>query len=101
MSSSAEAAPAALRSGSGTWVSVSLMVQSSCSGLVTGRHVAPDEFVDLGFDGSALEDDAAVGPFDPAVAGRVFWLGQNHEPALEAALRSLPLDPFARSVIES
>src|ERR1700730_345157 len=101
MSSSAAAAPAALRSGSGTWVSVSLMVQSSCSGLVAGRHVAPDEVVGLCFDSAALEDAAAVGPFDPAVAGRDFRLGQDHEPALEAALRGLPLDLLARRVIES
>src|SRR5882762_8376365 len=41
-------------------------VQSSwplASGLMAGRHIAPDKFADLGFDGGALQHHAAVGPF--------------------------------------
>src|SRR3954462_1595485 len=94
---------AALRSGSGTWVSVSLMVQSSwpsASGLIAGRHIAPDKFVDLGFDGGALQHHAAVGPFNFAVAGGDGRSGQNPQPPLEAPLGGLPLDPVAGGVVE-
>src|SRR3954471_11262342 len=100
--SSTTGASAALRSGSGTWVSVSLMAQSSWpSGLIAGRHVAPDKFVDLGFDRRALQHHAAISPFDPAVAGCDLRLGQDHQPALEAALGSLPLDLFAGSLVKT
>src|ERR1700712_4936303 len=94
---------AALRSGSGTWVSVSLMVQSSwpsASGLIAGRHIAPDEFVDLGFDGGALQHHAAVGPFNPAVAVGDGGFGQNPQPAFEAALSGLPFDSIAGGVVK-
>src|SRR6266700_2647037 len=103
MSASAGAAPGAFRSGSGTWVSVSLMVSSSSpsgSTLLAGRHVAPDEFVDLCFNGGALQHDAAVGPLDPAIAGRDFRFGEYHQAALEAALRRMPLDLLARGLVE-
>src|SRR5260370_12519209 len=100
--SSVGGASLAFRSGSGTWVSVSLMVQSSwpCPGRIAGRHVAPDKFVDLCLDRRALQHDAAVGPLDPAIAGLDLRLGQDHKTALEAALRRQLLDPFARSLIE-
>src|SRR5882757_2398819 len=100
--SSIGAALAALRSGSGTCASVSLMAHSSWPqpGLIAGRHIAPDKFVDLEFDGRALQHHAAVGPFDPAVAGRDLRLGQDHQPALETALRGQPLDALARAVVE-
>src|ERR1700722_17153979 len=88
---------AALRSGSGTCASVSLMVQSS--GLVTGRDVASDKFIDLGFDGLALQHDAAVRPFDFAVAGGDFRLGQDHETALEAALLGQQLHTLMGGVV--
>src|SRR3979490_599819 len=78
------------------------MVKSSRpSGLIAGRHIAPDKFVDLGFDGRALQHHAAVGPFDPAVAGCNLRLGQDHQPALEAALGGLPLDFLAGGLIEA
>src|SRR5882724_5324953 len=78
------------------------MVQSSRpSGLIAGRHVAPDKFVDLGFDGRALQHHAAIGPFDPAVAGCDLRLGQDHQPALEAALGGLPLDFLAGGFVEA
>src|SRR5258708_12136345 len=95
--SSIGAALAALRSGSGTCASVSLMAQSSWPqpGLIAGRHIAPDKFVDLEFDGRAFQHHAAVGPFDPAVAGRDLRLGQDHHPALQPALASLPLHLLA------
>src|SRR6266581_1877336 len=83
-----------LISGSGTCASVSLMAQSSwpLPGLIAGRHIAPDKFVDPGFDDRAFQHHTAVGPFDPAVAGWNLRLGQDDQPALEAALGGLPLD---------
>src|ERR1700676_2863746 len=100
--SSIGAALAALRSGSGTCASVSLMVQSSWPqvGLIAGRHVAPDKFVDLCFDRRALQHDAAIGPLDPAVAGLDFRLCQDHKTAREAALFHQPLDPLAGGLVE-
>ena len=65
-----------------------------------GRHVARDEFVDLGFDRRALQNDAAVSPFDPAVAGCDLGFGEDHESALEAGLFRQPLDPLMRALIE-
>src|SRR5476651_1617816 len=94
---------AALRSGSGTCASVSLMVQSSWPlgcGLLTGRDVAPDKFVDRGFDRRALQHNAAIGPFDFAIAGFDFWRCQNHQATLEAALLRQPLDLFARRLVK-
>src|SRR5580704_14759175 len=100
--SSTGAVLGALRSGSGTCASVSLMAQSSwpLPGLIAGRHIAPDKFVDLGFDGSAFQHHAAVGPFDPAVAGCDLRLGQDHQPALETALGGLPLDLVAGGLVK-
>src|SRR6478609_1451195 len=101
--SSVAGTSAALRSGSGTCVSVSLMVQSSWSlsrGLIAGRHVAPDKFVDLCFDRCALQHDAAIGPLDLAVAGVDVRLGQDHQTAREAALFGQPFDPLARGLVE-
>src|SRR5439155_1256955 len=46
------------------------------------------------------QHDAAVGPFDPAVAGCDIRLGQDHQPALEAALGSLSFDLFARRLVK-
>src|SRR6202046_1539011 len=89
---------AALRSGSGTCASVSLMVQSS--GLIAGRDVAPDKFVDLCFDRRALQHDAAVRPFNSAVAGLDFRLGQDHKTAFEAALLCQPFDPLVGGVVQ-
>src|SRR6267143_6777985 len=93
---------AALRSGSGTCPSVSLMVHSSWSWfrLTAGRYIASDKFVDLGFDRRALQHYAAVGPLDSAVAGRDFRLRQDHKAALEAALFRQPLDPLACDLVE-
>src|ERR1700712_1573588 len=94
---------AALRSGSGTWVSVSLMVQSSwpsTSGLMAGRHIAPDKFADLGFDGGAFQHDAAVRPFDPAVAVGDGGFGQDDEPAFEATLGGEPFDLLAHHLVK-
>src|SRR5438477_311411 len=68
--------------------------------LLLGRHVAPNEFVDPGFNGGALLHDTAVGPFDPAIAGRDFRLGEYHQTALEAALRRKPLDLLARGLVQ-
>src|SRR6195256_2348667 len=100
--SSIDGVLAALRSGSGTSASVSLMVQSSSPWfrLVAGRYVAPDKFVDLCFDRRALQHDAAIGPLDPAIAGLDFRLGQDHETALEAALFRQLLDPLACGLVE-
>src|SRR5258705_13034619 len=95
--SSVAGTSAALRSGSGTCASVSLMVQSSwplSRGLIAGRHVAPDKFVDLCFDRRALQHDAAIGPLDPAISGLDIRLRQDNETAPEAALFGHPLDPF-------
>src|SRR6202790_4577055 len=69
-------------------------------GLIAGRHVAPDKFVDLGFDRRAFQHDAAVGPLDPAVAGGDIRLRQDHQAALEAPLFPQPFDPFARALVE-
>src|SRR5215216_3349024 len=101
--SSIGGASAELRSGSGTCASVSLMVQSSWplrSGLIPGRQIASDEFANLRFDGRAFQHYAAVGPFDPAVAGGDAGLGQDHQPALEAALGGLPFDLLAGGLVE-
>src|SRR5258705_9348210 len=101
--SSVAGTSAALRSGSGTCASVSLMVQSSwplSRGLIAGRHVAPDKFVDLCFDRRALEHDAAIGPLDPAISALDIRLGQDHQTALEAALFRQPLDPLARGLVK-
>src|SRR6185295_9544742 len=79
------------------------MIQSSWpsrSGLIAGRHIAPDEFADLRFDGRAFQHHAAVGPFDPAVAGGDAGLGQNHQPAFEAALGGPPFDLLAGGLVK-
>src|ERR1700730_16384141 len=73
---------------------------ASICGLIAGRDVAPDEFVDLAVDRGALQHDPAVGPLDLAVAGLDFRLRQDDQAALEAALLGQPLDPFARGLIE-
>src|SRR5665213_2829798 len=100
--SSPPGASAALRSGSGTCASVSLMAQSSWPGfgLTAGRHVAPDKFVDLGFDRRTLQHHAAVGPLDPAIAGDDFRFCQDHQTALETASLRQPLDLLARGLVE-
>src|SRR5882757_4000500 len=101
--SSVAGTSAALRSGSGTCASVSLMVQSSwplSRGLIAGRHVAPDKFVDLCFDRGALQHDAAIGPLDLAIAGVDVRLRQDHETAGEAALFGQAVDPLARGLVE-
>src|SRR5580704_14985125 len=80
------------------------MVHSSQpdSGLVAGRDIAPDEFVDLGFDDRAFQNDAAVRPFNPAVAGRDIRLGQDDQTAGKAALLGQRLDTgVSRLVRES
>src|SRR5439155_19123892 len=56
-------------------------------GLIAGRHIAPDKFVDPGFDDRALQHHTAVGPFDPAVAGWNLRLGQDDQPALRSEER--------------
>src|ERR1700732_4002384 len=98
--SSIDGASAALRSGSGTCPSESLMAHSSWSSFTPGRHVAPDKFVDLGFDRRALQHDAAVGPLDPAIAVRDFRFCQDHEAARETALFRQPLDSLVRGLVE-
>src|SRR5450755_287900 len=69
-------------------------------GLIAGRDVAPDKFVDLGFDRRALQHDAAIGPFDLAVTGLDLRLCQDHKTALEAALFRQPLDSIARGFVK-
>src|SRR5664279_3429168 len=95
--------PAALRSGSGTCASVSLMVDPhgplSC-GLITGSDITPDKFVDPGFDRGALQHNAAIGPFNFAIAGFDFRLRQNYQAALKAALLRQPLDLVARRLVK-
>src|SRR5882757_5508661 len=93
---------AALRSGSGTCPSVSLMVQSSWSWfrLTAGRDVAPDKLVDLCFDRRALQHDAAVGPLDSTIAGHDLRLRQDHKTALEAASFRQLFDPLPCDVVE-
>ncbi len=50
-------------------------------------HKAPDRFFDRGVGRGAVRGDAAVGPFDAAIAGADLRLGQHEQPAIEAALR--------------
>src|SRR6185312_10857320 len=69
-------------------------------GLVPGRDIAPDKLVDLGVDRGALQHHAAVGPFDPAVAGRDLGLGEDDEAPLEAGLLGESLDALARQLVE-
>src|SRR6266481_6216425 len=75
-----------------------LMVLSR--GLIAGRHVASNKFVDLCLDSRALQHDAAIGPLDLAIAGVDVRLRQDHETAGEAALLGQPLDPLARGLVE-
>src|SRR6516164_5451919 len=100
--SSGAGVSAALRSGSGTCASVSLMVHSFLigSGLIARRHIALDEFVDLCFDRRALQHDTAVRPLDPAIPGLDLRLGQNDEAAGEAALLGQPVDLLMRRLVE-
>src|SRR5260221_13624599 len=96
-------ASVALRSGSGTWASCSLMVSSSWpwqAGLIAGRHVAPDEFGYFGLDRRALQQHAAIGPFDLAVAVLDLRLGEDDKSTLEAALLGKLLDPLACVVVK-
>src|SRR5215210_4141400 len=94
---------AALRSGSGTCASLSLISFNphglSC-GLIAGRYVAPDKLADLRFDRRALQHDTAVRPLDLAVAALDLRLCQDHKAALESALLRQPLDPLAGNVVE-
>src|SRR6185437_6724709 len=94
---------AAFRSGSGTCVSVSLMVHSSCgcSGLAARRDIAPDKFVDLGFDGRAFPNDATVGPLDSAVATLDIRLGQDDQAAGKPALLRQGFDAGLGRLVES
>src|SRR5579872_4201815 len=97
-------------SGSGTLVSLSLIAWlsriqislahdlvrfpsfGSCAwhGAGSGRYITADRVIDCCERGSPVARHTAVGPFDAAVAGRKGGLGQNHQPAFEAArLRDL------------
>ena len=73
---------------------------AGAAGLIAGRHVAPDEFADLGLDGGAIERHAAVGPLDAAVAAGDVRLGENDEAALEAAALRHLLDAGVGGVLE-
>src|SRR5580698_528208 len=97
--SSIDGVSAALRSGSGTCPSVSLMTQPSWT-LAAGRHVAPDEFVDLCLDGRALQHDAAICPFDFAVAVGNRRFRQDHQASFEAALLGELFDSFASALVK-
>src|ERR1700761_4834052 len=92
-------ASAPLRSGSGTCPSVSLITQPSWT-LAAGRHVAPDEFVDLCLDGRALQHDAAICPFNFAVAVGNRRLRQDHQASFEAALLGELFDAFASALVK-
>src|SRR5436305_13038136 len=69
-------------------------------GLIAGGHVARDKLVDLAFDRTALQHDAAIGPFDPAIAGLDLRLRQNDQTPLEPALRSQTLNSLARNFVK-
>ena len=75
-------------------LSVSLIASVSripnCCGAGARRHVAADHVIDGRKGRGAVAGDAAIGPFDAAVAGRHGRVGQHRQPALEAArLRDL------------
>src|SRR5256885_16734932 len=55
------------------------------SSRAAGRDIAPHQVVDRRRDGGALADDAAIRPFDPAIAERDVGLAEHHQPPLEAA----------------
>src|SRR5690348_16956222 len=87
------------RSGSGTLVSSSLIAIVSgilCGGHVAGRYVAGDRLIDRRYGCSLVTDDAAVGPFDTAVAWRETFVGNDDQPALIAARASDFIDLLLR-----
>src|SRR5664279_3124252 len=74
------------RSGSGTLLSSSAIYRSPeflirCR---TGRQVTGDRVIDGGKRRGLIAIDAAVGPFDAAIAGRHIGVRHHHQPALEA-----------------
>src|SRR4029078_3474944 len=85
------------RSGSGTLVSSSLICVVSgilCGGHVAGRYVAGNRFIDHRCRCSMVADDAAVGPFDAAVTRCELIVGNDGQPAFEAARARDLLDLF-------
>src|SRR5262249_58726704 len=64
------------------------------------RQVALDRRGDGGFGLGAVAGEAAVGPFDAAVAGRDIGLGEHDQAAFEPAHACDLLEPFARVGVE-
>src|SRR5215469_14943292 len=77
-----------LRLGNGTW-SVSAIVFSPAKSqrhrAAARRDVAPDRLGDRRLGRGTVVLEPAVGPFDPAVAGRDLGLGHHHQASVEAA----------------
>src|SRR5262249_56144818 len=62
--------------------------------LAANADVAADGLVDRSGDGGAVAADAAIRPFDAAIARRDLGLAQNHQAALQAQLANDLVDPF-------
>src|SRR6185503_3787074 len=91
------------RSGSGTLVSSSLIAVVSgilCGRHVAGRYVAGDCLVDRRCRCSVIANDAAVRPFDPTVTWRKVFVGNDGQPAVEAACARDLLDLLLRGLVD-
>ena len=64
------------------------------------RDVAADRLADRGLGGGAIARQAAIGPFDAAVAERHAGLGQHDQAALEAVQPRDLLEPLVRGLVD-
>src|SRR6476620_9092911 len=92
------------RSGSGTFVSSSLIAASPeilCGWRVARRNVPADHFVYGRRCRGLITVHAAIGPFDAAVAGCQCLIGRHGKPPFESTRTGNLLDLFFRGVINA
>ena len=65
------------------------------------REKAGDQVVDRRFDRLAFADDAAIRPFDPAIAGRDLAFAEHDQATFKARLRAILFETPARLAIKA